>query len=473
MTVTASSSPKQIKLIFNAQLANRNAMPMPISERLALLNKLLSVIENHQSDIMAAGFSDCGKNPSEVMLTEIFSIFTELKHTLRHLKKWSKPKRVKTPVGMFGTCAKTVLEPKGRVLVMAPWNYPFNLTMGPLISAIAAGNQVIVKPSEMAPAMAAVIEKVIQATFVPEQVAIIQGDTAVAEELLKLPFDHVYFTGSPAIGKLVMSACAKHLTDITLELGGKSPIIVDKSANIKKAARNIAWGKFINNGQTCIAPDYMLVDEKIKGELILAIKQALVKQWHLGRDAQANPDYGRIVNQRHYQRLQSLYIDAINKGANVLCEPHFDDSDRFISPILLDNIAEDSRINEEEIFGPILLIYSYKNEQEAIERVLAKPKPLALYIYSEDKAFNQRILAKTRAGDSCINHNITHFAHPNLPFGGVNNSGIGKGHGEAGFRALSHQRSILTDKFSIIHWLYPPYTPLTKKLIALTTRYFS
>jgi aldehyde dehydrogenase (NAD+) len=469
----SNTDTETINALFQAQLTGRNSETSSLQTRLEALKKLQASIVKHEEAIIKAGLDDSGKSRSEMMLTELFSVYTELNHTLRHLKKWLKPKRVKTPISMLGTFSKTILEPKGRVLIMAPWNYPFNLTIGPLISAIAAGNQIIVKPSEMAPAMANIIETIVSEVFDPEDIAIVQGDASVAEDLLKLPFDHIYFTGSSAIGKVVMAAAAKNLTDITLELGGKSPVIVDKSANIEKAARNIVWGKFINNGQTCIAPDYLLVDASIKEQLLNAIKAQIEQQWQHGEAAKNNSDYGRIINKRHHGRLQALYDDAIKQGASVICGGDFDESTKFISPTLLDNINDESRISDEEIFGPLFPIHSYQREVDAIAHIQNKPKPLALYVYAEDQGFIQRIVKITRAGDTCINQNLTHFLHPNLPFGGVNNSGIGKGHGETGVQALSHQRSILNDKFSITHWLYPPYTPTKQKLIEFVVRKFS
>lgn len=462
-----------IDSIFQSQLSKRNSATSPISDRLEALKKLLQSIEKHEEDIIQAGFLDSGKSREEMMLTELMSVYGELKHTIRHLKKWLKPKRVATPLSMLGTFSKTLLEPKGRVLVMAPWNYPFNLTIAPMLTAIAAGNQVIVKPSEMAPAMADIIEKIITDVFDTTEVAIVHGETATAEHLLKLPFDHVYFTGSPAIGKVVMAACAKNLCDITLELGGKSPVIIGKSANIKKAARNIVWGKFLNNGQTCIAPDYLLVDASIKEKLLAAIVEEISLRWKLGDEAKNNKDYGRIINQRHLNRLRGLLDDATEKGARVLTGGQYDEADKFFAPTLLDNLSQDCDICEAEIFGPILPVHYYQQEDDAISYVLQKPKPLALYIYAEDKDFISHIIKHTRAGDTCINQNIVHFLHQNLPFGGVNNSGIGKGHGETGLRALSHERSILVDKFSITHWLYPPYNGTKAKLIAFVMRHLT
>lgn len=473
MTDITNTSPDMIEAFFDAQLSGKNSESTAVHKRLETLKKLLKVIRAHEEEIIQAGLLDSGKSRSEMMLTELFSTYGELKHLIRHLKKWTKPKRIKTPIGMLGTFSKTILEPKGRILVMAPWNYPFNLTMSPMMAAVAAGNQVIVKPSEMSPAMAKVIETIINEAFTPKEVAIVQGDEKVAEHLLTLPFDHVFFTGSPAIGKVVMAACAKNLTDITLELGGKSPVIIDKSANIAKTARNIAWGKFVNNGQTCIAPDYLLIDASIKDRLVPAIKEQISLRWKLGIEAKNNEDYGCIINERHHSRLKSLFDDAIENGASVICGGDFEEQGKFISPTLLDSISNDSRIANEEIFGPLLPIHYYQREDQAIKHILDKPKPLALYIYAEDHGFIKRILANTRAGDTCINQNLVHFLHQNLPFGGVNNSGIGKSHGEAGLRALSHERSVLTDKFSITHWLYPPYSWPKKKLIEFAVRYFS
>ncbi len=442
-------------------------------QRIAKLKKLLLTVENHQDEIYQAAALDFSKPSAEVDLSELFPIISEIKHTISHLKSWMKDKGVLPTLASLGTSSRIHYEPKGLVLVISPWNYPFSLTFAPLISAIAAGNAAIVKPSEFTPNCSNVIAKIIAQAFDESEVSLVLGDGRVSSFLTQLPFDHIFFTGSPQIGKQVMAAAAKNLTSVTLELGGKSPTIVDSSANIKKAARNIIWGRFSNNGQTCIAPEYVLVDNAIKAEFVEALKHQLETLYGLEKLRKTNPDYCRIVNQRHFSRIQDIYKDAINLGAQVIVGGEFCQEERYISPTILTDVSADSRLAEEEIFGPLLEVRGFDKLEEAVASINEKEKPLALYIYSTEQKNIDYVLNNTSAGDTCINHNLIHFLQLNLPFGGANNSGIGKSHGIYGFKAFSHQRSILTDKFSIVHWLFPPYTPSVKRLIQMIVKYLS
>jgi aldehyde dehydrogenase (NAD+) len=381
-----------------------------------------------------------------------------------------KPKYVAPTLTMLGTKARIRHEPKGVSLIISPWNYPISLLLGPLTSAIAAGCPAIIKPSEMSPACSALLAKILRETFAPEEIAVFEGEANVSTALLELPFDHIFFTGSPAVGKVVMSAAAKHLAEVTLELGGKSPVIVDETADITKAVRSIAWGKFSNCGQTCVAPDHAYVHESRLPQFIDAMKETIKKMYG---DAAQSPDYCRIINHRHFERLSRLLDSTTAQGATILVGGTRDASQKFIAPTLLTGAGEESTIMQEEIFGPLLPILAYRDLAEPIAAINARPKPLALYVYAKDRARIERVLTETSAGGSCVNASMVQFAHDNLPFGGVNNSGIGNAHGFYGFRAFSHERAVLEDKFSVVPMLFPPYTPRVKQMIKWTLRYLS
>mgnify|MGYP003996565223 FL=1 len=439
-------------------------------QRLAVLDRFEQAFRESEEKIYQSAADDFSKPQAEVDMSEIMAVLAELKHVRKNLKKWMKPISVMPTASMIGTSSKIVKEPKGVTLVVSPWNYPFNLTFGPMIWSIAAGNTVIIKPSEMTPNMSAVIADIVERAFRPEEVSLFQGEADVASYLTALPFDHIFFTGSPAVGKHVMAAAAKNLTSVTLELGGKSPVIVDKSVNIKKAVQSIAWGKFSNNGQTCIAPDYLYVHESVKDQFVLELTACVEKQYGLGNNAKDNGDYCKVVNTSHYNRINRLLEDAKSQGGKLITGGQIDDAGRFIAPTLIEGMASDSAIMEEEIFGPLLPVITFSNIEEVIDVVNSKPKPLALYIYSTDKRNIDKVLCETSAGDTCVNQTMMHFLHHNLPFGGVNNSGIGKSGGVWGFNAFTHERSVLNDKFSSASMLHPPYTPKVRKLIKMAIK---
>ena len=439
-------------------------------QRLAVLDRFEQAFRESEEKIYQSAADDFSKPQAEVDMSEIMAVLAELKHVRKNLKKWMKPVSVMPTASMIGTSSKIVKEPKGVTLVVSPWNYPFNLTFGPMIWSIAAGNTVIIKPSEMTPNMSAVIADIVERAFRPEEVSLFQGEADVASYLTALPFDHIFFTGSPAVGKHVMAAAAKNLTSVTLELGGKSPVIVDKSVNIKKAVQSIAWGKFSNNGQTCIAPDYLYVHESVKDQFVRELTACVEKQYGLGNNAKDNGDYCKVVNTSHYNRINRLLDDAKSQGGKLITGGQIDDAGRFIAPTLIEGMASDSAIMEEEIFGPLLPVITFSNIEEVIDVVNSKPKPLALYIYSTDKRNIDKVLCETSAGDTCVNQTMMHFLHHNLPFGGVNNSGIGKSGGVWGFNAFTHERSVLNDKFSSASMLHPPYTPKVRKLIKMAIK---
>ena len=439
-------------------------------QRLAVLDRFEQAFRESEEKIYQSAADDFSKPQAEVDMSEIMAVLAELKHVRKNLKKWMKPVSVMPTASMIGTSSKIVKEPKGVTLVVSPWNYPFNLTFGPMIWSIAAGNTVIIKPSEMTPNMSAVIADIVERAFRPEEVSLFQGEADVASYLTALPFDHIFFTGSPAVGKHVMAAAAKTLTSVTLELGGKSPVIVDKSVNIRKAVQSIAWGKFSNNGQTCIAPDYLYVHESVKDQFVSELTTCVEKQYGLGNNAKDNGDYCKVVNKGHYNRINRLLDDAKSQGGKLITGGQTDDAGRFIAPTLIEGMAPDSAIMEEEIFGPLLPVITFSNIDEVIDVVNSKPKPLALYIYSTDKRNIDKVLCETSAGDTCVNQTMMHFLHHNLPFGGVNNSGIGKSGGVWGFNAFTHERSVLNDKFSSASMLHPPYTPKVRKLIKMAIK---
>jgi aldehyde dehydrogenase (NAD+) len=438
------------------------------AERKAKIIKLRDAVIAHSEEFIQAGYADFKKPPAEVELTEIMSVVSEANDALRHIGGWMKPTRVWPTRATVGLRAWVQYEPKGRSLIISPWNYPVNLTFGPLVSAIAAGCTAILKPSEMTPNLSAVMVKIVKQLFSEDEVAIFEGDVAVSTALLALPFDHIFFTGAPSIGKVVMAAAAKHLTSVTLELGGKSPTIIDASANLKDAARNIMWSKYTNNGQTCIAPDHIYVHASVKDEFVRICQETLNNAYGADPAKQKDsPFLARVVNQRHTGRIKALLDDAKARGARTLTGGVVSEQECYIAPTLLDNIPEDAKIMQEEIFGPLLPIIAFTDLDDVIRRINADPKPLALYIWSKTESNIDKVMKHTSSGGACINNTVVQFLHGNLPFGGVNNSGIGSGHGHYGFKAFSHERAVVRTQISALSMFYPPYTDFTRKLTRL------
>jgi aldehyde dehydrogenase (NAD+) len=470
MNVTTRIAPDIPTTFADQQATALHLRASTAPQRIAKLKKLEAAILAAQDAFRQALQADLRKPATESDLTEIMPVIAEIRHAARHLRKWMRPRRVAPTATMFGTAASIRPEPKGVSLIISPWNYPIGLTLGPLASAIAAGCTAICKPSELTPACAAVLADLIRATFDPAEIALFEGDATLSTTLLDLPFDHIFFTGSPAVGKIVMAAAARHLASVTLELGGKSPVIVDATADVAKAAKSIMWGKFLNNGQTCIAPDYLFVHEKILPEFIEKSKAAITKMYG---DPRTSKDYGRLVNARHFSRVNHLLADATAQGATTITGGTTDAAEKFIAPTLLTQLNPTSAIMREEIFGPLLPILPYTDLTDPISHINASPKPLALYIFSKDDQAVERILTQTSAGGTAINTTVLHFSHPNLPFGGVNNSGIGAAHGVYGFRAFSHERAVLRDKFSATSLLFPPYTQKLRNLVKLTLKYLT
>ncbi len=461
-----------LERIFNLQKENQfNVGNTNAKERIAKLKKLHEAVLKYRPQIKEALYKDYRKHPSEVDLTEIYPVTSEIKDAKKNIRRWMYGGRVKTPLAMMGSSSRVKHEPKGVVLIISPWNFPVNLTFGPLVSAIAAGNTVMIKPSEMTPHASALMKKIIGEIFNENEIAVVEGGVSTSTDLLKLPFNHIFFTGAPSIGKIVMKAAAENLTSVTLELGGKSPTIVDETANVDLAAKRIAWGKYVNNGQVCIAPDYLFVHESKKEAFVSAFKKYM-KEFYT-EDSSQESSYARIVNTRHFNRVKGYIDDAMDKGAKIEAGGKFDESQDFIAPTLMTNVSLDSKLMTEEIFGPVLPVYSYTNIDDVLQKINAREKPLALYIYSKNKKNTNHILNNTRAGGTCVNHNAAHFFNPNLPFGGSNNSGIGKAHGKDGFESFSNARGVFTQHVpNALDLLTPPYNDFKQKLIDLTIKWF-
>ncbi|CAN5351117.1 aldehyde dehydrogenase family protein [soil metagenome] len=464
-----------IQRIFQAQQANKqNIKNTTAGDRKKKLKALKDLIFKRQQDIRNALAADFRKPEAETDMTEIYPVLTEVRHAIDHVSEWMRPLPVETPISFIGSTAKVMYEPKGVTLIISPWNYPFNLCLIPLVSAIAAGNTAILKPSEYTPNTSKLVKSMMAELFAENEVAVIEGDHRTSSELLKLKFDHIFFTGSPQVGKVIMRAAAENLTSVTLELGGKSPVIVDETANIAKAARRIAWGKFMNNGQTCVAPDYLYVHESKYTLFIDELKKSL--DHFYGADAaskQQSGDYARIVNARHHDRLKQILENAIENGGNLACGGQVDDKENYIAPTIVTDVSLDAKIMQEEIFGPILPVFKYSNLDEPLAVINSKEKPLALYVFStKDKNIN-KVLNNTSAGGTAINDVVTHVGHPNLPFGGANNSGIGNAHAFWGFKAFSHERALLRQPswFTSAEGMFPPYNGMVKKLIDFTLKY--
>ena len=432
----------------------------PLSYRLAQLEKLKAAIAQYQTDIVQAVKADLGR-PDYEGYFEV-GVVDELTHTLKRLKKWMKPRKVRLPLVQQPGCAWVQPEPLGSVLIIGPWNYPFQLVVSPLIGAIAAGNCAILKPSELAPATSKVVAKLIKETFDPSYVAVVEGGVEAAQSLLAEKFDHILFTGGTRVGKLVMEAAAKHLTPVTLELGGKSPCIVDSDVDVEVTARRIVWGKYINAGQTCIAPDYLLVKEDVKPALMAALKETIEKAY--GDNPERSADFSRLVNEKQFDRVAGL-LD----GEDIFVGGQTNRETKFIAPTILNNVSWDAPVMQEEIFGPVLPVLTYKGIDEAIAQINSRPKPLALYLFTRSKLLQEKVLAETSSGGACINDVFLQVAIWDMPFGGVGNSGMGAYHGQTSFETFSHLKSVLKKPFWIdIDWRYPPYgkkVDMLKKMI--------
>ena len=443
-------------------------------ERIARLERLKGHLINRREQLAEALYADFRKPRAETEATEVLPALMELAHTLKHLKAWMKPRKVATPLLLAGTSSEVRYEAKGVVLILSPWNYPFGLAINPLIAAVAAGNCVMLKPSEKTPRTAEFIASLVRDTFEPSEVAVVQGGPEVGDALLRLPFDHFFFTGGPRVGRKVMEAAAKHLAGVTLELGGKSPAIVDATADVKAAAERIVWGKFLNAGQTCIAPDYVYVHASQEEAFLAGVKEALERFYGKTEEARrASPDLCRLVDDAAFQRVRGLLDRTVTSGARVVTGGVVDEASRYIAPTVLADVAEESPVMEEELFGPVLPVLRYEQPETVVETIREGGKPLALYVFSQDDAAVEQLLRQTSAGGTAVNTVLLHIANPNLPFGGVGQSGLGAYHGEDGFRELSHARAVLKQgRASLAHFFFPPYTGKAQQLARLASRLF-
>ncbi|CEG27282.1 aldehyde dehydrogenase [Bacillus sp. B-jedd] len=417
---------------------------MDIQFRRESLKKLRKLIQDHEQDFLSALKEDLNKSDFESYLTEVGIVLSELRFTEKNLEKWAKPRRVKSTISLAGSRSYIYPEPYGVALVISPWNYPFQLAFAPLIGAIAAGNCAILKPSELTPATSGLLSEVVGKSFPEEYIAVVEGGAEASQGLLQEKVDKIFFTGSVAVGRIIMEAAAINLTPVTLELGGKSPCIVHEDANLELAAKRIAWGKFINAGQTCVAPDYLFVHQSVKGRFLNLLGQAIIQLY--GEAPLENQEFTRIVSERHFDRLSGF----LGEGSTVIGGRSNRDS-LAIEPTVIEGISWESTVMQEEIFGPILPVLEYENLSDVIVEVNSHPKPLAMYIFTEAKEVQEELLGKISFGGGCVNDTVMHLASPYLPFGGVGESGIGAYHGKGSFDVFSHEKSVLkqTTKFDL------------------------
>ncbi|MBG9447725.1 aldehyde dehydrogenase [Cytobacillus firmus] len=429
-----------------------------VSFRLEALSKLRTVIKQHEQELMDALKADLNKSEFDAYLTEIGILLEEIRFTMKHLKKWAKPRKVKSSLAQIGSKSYIYPEAYGVALIIAPWNYPFQLAIAPLIGAIAAGNCAILKPSELTPQTSALLSKLISSHFPEEYISVVEGDAETSTALLNEKLDYIFFTGSVPVGKIIMEAASKNLTPVTLELGGKSPCIVHEDANLKLAAKRITWGKYINAGQTCVAPDYLYVHSRVKEEFLKELMQAIQELY--GENPIASGQFTRIVSEKHFSRLAKF----LTNGTTIHGGRH-DLSALSIEPTVLGNITWNDEVMQDEIFGPILPVLEYDDLSKMIGEVTARPKPLALYIFTESEGVQSQILSSISFGGGCINDTVYHLSSPYLPFGGVGESGIGAYHGKGSFDVFSHEKSILkqTTRFDL-PFRYPTTKDALKKV---------
>ncbi len=457
--------------------------PYPDAEyRLRAIRRIRDWVRAHRSDIRAALTADLGKPEAETDLTEILVVLMEAKHALRRLRRWMKPRRAGTPLALFGSRSRVSVEPKGVVLIISPWNFPFNLALMPLISALAAGNRCVIKPSELSPATSSLVASMVAELFPPEEVAVLEGDAEAAKALLAEPFDHIFFTGSDRVGRKVMEAAARNLSSVTLELGGKTPAVVDRSAHLATAAERIVWAKYVNAGQTCIAPDYVLVHEDLEERFVQEASAALERLYPDATPQRHPGAYARIVTRRHADRLRALMDEAVTAGATAVApldgvgagageggDAAGGDTadDHFVPPVILRGARSDMSVMREEIFGPVLPVIPVSGRREAFAFVRARPRPLALYMFATDREATRQACTDASAGGVCLNDGLLHYLNPELPFGGVGNSGTGKAHGKSGFLEFSNRKPVLSQRrgFTTSRLVYPPYTKAVRRRI--------
>jgi len=434
----------EIRRLFDLQAASRwTVSRSTAAERRKKLQRLKASLEKHRAAVAEGIRRDFGRAPEESEVIDIHPSLEEIGYAISHLAEWMRPEPVEAPLLLADTASEIRWEPKGQVLVLSPWNYPVFLILGPLVGAIAAGNVVILKPSEKVPETNRALRAVVANAFAENEVAMVEGDASVAEALLELPFDHVCFTGSTRVGKLVMAAAAKTLASVTLELGGKSPAIVAPDAHLPRAADAIAWGRFITAGQTCVAPDYVLIQEGQRQAFLDGLRAALERNYGPASGWATNPELARLIDAGAFARVKGLVDDAVQRGARVVIGGDANPAQRYVAPTVLVDVPADAPVLQEEIFGPVLPVVTYRTFDDALSYVRSRPKPLALYLFSRKSNIVDATLTGTTSGGVSINNTLLHLANPGLPFGGVGASGIGNYHGRSGFRTFSHERSVL------------------------------
>lgn len=433
-----------------------------LAERKSDLRKLWKTIKMYRAKIAEAIALDLGKPAVETDFSEIYPVKSDIFHALNHMSDWARKKPVSTPLSLMGTSAWTKPEPKGVVLIVSPWNFPFNLTFGPLVSALTAGNCVILKPSESTPNCSRIMREIIESCFSPDHVALIEGDHRVSAHLVQLPFDHIFFTGGTNIGKKIMAAAAANLTSITLELGGKTPAIVDRTANLKEAARRIVWARFFNSGQVCISPDYLLIEDAVADEFLELMKAQLSVFY--GKEPAKSKQLSHLVHREHFNKIAHMISDAVGKGAAISVGGTVVFDELFIDPTVLTDVTLDMDVMKEEIFGPILPVIRWNKQSEVIRIIRQLNRPLAFYVFSKSKNSISNFISNSRAGTTGINETFIQFVHPELPFGGVGHSGMGKAHGKYGFDAFSNERSFIkqTWRFNAARFSHPPYNGFSR-----------
>jgi coniferyl-aldehyde dehydrogenase len=457
-------------LLARQQAAHRREMSPPLATRLDRLARLETMLVAHQDAFARAIDADFGRRDAIVTgLTETMTVRAALRHARRHLKSWMKPERVDVSWAFQPGRARIHRQPLGVVGIVAPWNYPLQLLLSPLVGALGAGNRAMLKPSEFTPVFGAALARAVADMFRDDEVAVVTGGADVAAAFTALPFDHLIFTGSTGVGRKVAEVAGRNLTPVTLELGGKSPAIIDASANIARTAKRLAWGKLLNSGQTCVAPDYVLTPRARLGETVEALKAAMMRQYP---SFSQNPDYTSIITPAHYERLKQLAGEAQQKGADVIWLGEPDDAKRILPPALILNATPDMAVMREEIFGPLLPILPYDRVEDAISQVNDGDRPLALYWFGEEARIRDQVLANTISGGVTVNDVILHLAQDGLPFGGVGASGHGHYHGEHGFRALSKEKPVfIQSRFGAGGLLYPPYGALARRMLAILQKF--
>ena len=457
MTAT-TDAPSTTGIADTLRATYRTGMTRPLAWRRRQLEQMIRMLEENETAFLDALRTDLGKPTTEGFITDIAFVTGEIRSMIKHLAKWNRPQRVPSPLVTLPARSRLVPEPLGVVLVIAPWNYPVQLLLVPAAGAIAAGNCVVMKPSEVSAATSALLARLAPRYLDTSGVVVVEGGVPETTDLLAQRFDHIFYTGNGAVGRVVMAAAVEHLTPVTLELGGKSPVIVDRSANLRVAARRIAWGKWLNAGQTCIAPDYVLVEEQVRQPLLDELARAVTEFY--GDDPRTSPDFGRIVTRRHFDRIAGLLA-----GETVAIGGTTDADERYIAPTVLVDVAADAPVMQEEIFGPVLPVLTVPSIAAAVDFVNDRPHPLALYVFAGDKGVVARVVGATTSGGVTVNGTLLHVTSPHLPFGGIGESGMGGYHGESGVRLFQHRKPVLTRGTALDPSIaYPPYTDLKTNL---------